>query len=111
MPPDPPSGRPRRPALFLVLAVIVALGIIAVVLVVHSGDGSPKQKPSPGSTSRPAAPSPGIPTALPTALPSRLPSSLPTTLPSGFPSALPSGFPTAVPSGIESLFADLAATP
>ncbi|MFJ8357515.1 hypothetical protein [Streptomyces sp. NPDC093984] len=114
-PPPGPPGAPvrRRAGLFLTLAAIVALGIIAVVLVVNSGGASQRKSPteSGASTSRAPVPSLGLPTGLPTALPSKLPSDLPpdlpTRLPSGWPSVLPSGFP----SDLESLFAAPAAAP
>ncbi|POX47128.1 hypothetical protein C3488_24340 [Streptomyces sp. Ru72] len=88
---------------------MVALGIVAVILVINSGGAAQRKSPtdSGASTSRAPAPSLGIPTGLPTALPSRLPSGLPTRLPSGWPSVLPSGFP----SDLESLFTAPAAAP
>ncbi|MGR6974266.1 hypothetical protein ACU639_32500 [Streptomyces cynarae] len=110
-PPPGPPGAPirRRAGLFLTLAAIVALGIVAVVLVVNRGGASHREVPteSGASTSRAPAPSLGIPTGLPTALPSKLPSDLPTRLPSGWSSLLPSGFP----SDLESLFAAPAPAP
>ncbi|WP_200420215.1 hypothetical protein [Streptomyces sp. Y2F8-2] len=110
-PPPGPPGAPvrRRAGLFLTLAAIVALGIVAVVLVVDRGGAAQRKSPteSGASTSRAPAPSLGIPTGLPTALPSKLPSDLPARLPSGWPSVLPSGFP----SDLESLFAVPAVAP
>ncbi|MFF4209406.1 hypothetical protein ACFYZE_08640 [Streptomyces sp. NPDC001796] len=110
-PPGPPGAPVRRRAgLFLALAAIVGLGIVAVILVVGSGGGAAQRKSPTESgvrTSRTAAPSPGIPTGLPTVLPSKLPSGLPTRLPSGWPGVLASGFP----SDLESLFTAPAAAP
>lgn len=118
-PPGPSPGLPggsgpRRNSLFLALAVIVALGIVAVVLVVNRGGGSSQRKqPGESSPSRSAVPSLGIPSELPTTLPTALPTAPPTALPSKLPSALPTslppGFPSEVPSDIASFFSAPAA--
>ncbi|MEU1451913.1 hypothetical protein [Streptomyces avermitilis] len=101
--------------LFVVLAVLVALGAVvtAVVLMANgSGDGSTdKKSPAESSkgTGRSPTPSLSIPSAIPTEIPTELPSGFPSKLPSGFPSGLPSDFPSdfpsELPSGLESLFA------
>ncbi|MET7918492.1 hypothetical protein ABZU45_21815 [Streptomyces avermitilis] len=97
--------------LFVVLAVLVALGAVvtAVVLMANgSGDGSTdKKSPAESSkgTGRSPTPSLSIPSAIPTEIPTELPSGFPSKLPSGFPSGLPGDFPSELPSGLESLFA------
>lgn len=81
--------------MLIVLAVIIALGAVAaVVLVATGGEGSPDEKP-PGETDRSKSPTPTPSLSLPSQLPSDLPS-----LPSGLPSELPSEFP----SDLDSLF-------
>ncbi|MET7604324.1 hypothetical protein ABZS96_17675 [Streptomyces avermitilis] len=97
--------------LFVVLAVLVALGAVvtAVVLMANgSGDGSTdKKSPAESSkgTGRSPTPSLSIPSAIPTEIPTELPSGFPSKLPSGLPSDFPSDFPSELPSGLESLFA------
>ncbi len=102
MPPEPPDGPGghrdpgRRPSpLFILLAAIVAVGVIAaVVLMLSGGDDTPDKTP-PGSSQSPSRtpePSFSIPTELPSRLPSRLPTKLPT-LPSRLPTELPTAFP------------------
>ncbi|UUU20258.1 hypothetical protein [Streptomyces sp. DSM 40750] len=85
--------------MLIVLAVIIALGAVAaVVLVATGGEGAPDEKP-PGETGRSKSPTPtpslSLPSRLPSDLPS-LPSDLPGELPSGFPSDLDSLFPAPV---------------
>ncbi|MEU2582096.1 hypothetical protein ABZ612_03840 [Streptomyces avermitilis] len=97
--------------LFVVLAVLVALGAVVTTVVLMangSGDGSTdKKSPAESSkgTGRSPTPSLSIPSAIPTEIPTELPSGFPSKLPSGFPSGLPSDFPSELPSGLESLFA------
>ncbi len=115
--PAPATGTPgypgpRRGVLFLAVAVIVALGIVAVVLLVNRGGGSPERKPPAGSSpSGSSAPSLGIPSGLPTELPSELPTELPSGLPTSLPTKLPSGFPSELPSSFPSDLESLFATP
>ncbi|WP_371582171.1 hypothetical protein [Streptomyces sp. NBC_01314] len=83
--------------------MIIALGaVVAVVLAVTGGEGSPNDRP-PGETGRGSSPSPTPSLSLPSQLPSDLP-----TLPSGFPGDLPSDvlseFPSEFPSDLGSLF-------
>ncbi|MFJ3221967.1 septum formation family protein [Streptomyces sp. NPDC086783] len=87
------------------IAVVVAVGVLAAVLLVvtQGGDSSDDKSPTDSDTrtGRSPAPSLSIPSKLPTELPSRLPSGLP----SDFPTDFPSGLPSALPSDLESLFA------
>lgn len=87
--------------MLILLAVIIALGAAAVVLVVTGGEGAPGENP-PGETDRGKSPTPtpslSLPSQLPSGLPS-LPSDLPSELPSEFPSDLDSLFPA--PAGDE----------
>ncbi|GAA3888684.1 hypothetical protein GCM10023084_46480 [Streptomyces lacrimifluminis] len=112
VPPEPPDspgghrgsgGRPRP--LFILLAAIGAVGVIAaVVLMVSGGDDTPDKNPPGNSQSPGRTPEPSF--SIPTELPTRLPTKLPT-LPSGLPTELPTEFPTDLPSefpsGLESL--------
>ncbi|MFD4565034.1 hypothetical protein ACFWOX_11535 [Streptomyces sp. NPDC058467] len=85
------------------LAVIVAVGVIAVVAVAATSGNGKQDKKSPdgssGSTSRTPVPSLSIPSELPS-----LPSEVPSVVPS-LPSDIPSGV---VPSDLQSLFPTLA---
>ena len=88
--------------LFIVLAVIVAIGAVAaVVLVATSDEGSSgKQSPAGSSDTTGGTPTPSlsIPSELPSELPSGVPD-LPSDLPSGLPTDLESLLPT--PAGNE----------
>ncbi|WP_371657991.1 hypothetical protein [Streptomyces sp. NBC_00280] len=112
VPPEPPDGPGghrgpgRRPSpLFILLAAIVAVGVVAaVVFMVSGGDDTPDKNPpgSSQSSSRTPEPSFSIPTELPTSLPTRLPT-LPSGLPSGLPTEFPTDLPSEFPSDLESL--------
>jgi hypothetical protein len=100
-PPDGPGGHRdpgRRPnPLFILLAAIVAVGVIAaVVLMLSGGDDTPDKTPPGSSRSASRTPEPSF--SIPTELPSRLPTKLPT-----LPSRLPTELPTEFPSDLESL--------
>ncbi|MFF4349808.1 hypothetical protein [Streptomyces sp. NPDC001530] len=81
------------------LAVIVALGAVAVAVVATGGDGEQDKKSPTESTRRSPSPSLSIPSELPS-VPSEVPSVVPT-----LPSDVPSGV---VPSDLPSLFPTLA---
>ncbi|WP_223832684.1 hypothetical protein [Streptomyces venezuelae] len=86
----PPEGGPpgRRNGLFVLLAIIVALGAVAaVVLLVTRDDGDGRKEPAESDSSTAREPTPSL------SIPSRIPSQLPTGLPSDVPS-LPTDFPT-----------------
>ncbi|MEU3790182.1 hypothetical protein AB0F07_10320 [Streptomyces fructofermentans] len=89
--------------------MLVALGVVAAIVLVATGDeGSPDDKSPSGTSSTPGGlprPSLDIPSELPTELPTELPSGLPS-LPSGVPSNLPSGLPTDLESLLPSLASD-----
>ncbi|MGI5192575.1 hypothetical protein ACQEVY_02760 [Streptomyces sp. CA-288835] len=86
--------------LFIVLAVIVAIGAVAAVaLVVTSDDGSSgKKSPAASSDTTGSTPTPSL--SIPSELPS-LPSDVPS-LPSGVPD-LPTDLPSGLPTDLESL--------
>ncbi|WP_328497938.1 hypothetical protein OHS59_38460 [Streptomyces sp. NBC_00414] len=79
--------------LLVLLAVILAVGVIAaVVLVASGGDGSSdKKRPTESGSTTGKLPSPSL------SIPSQVPSELPS-LPSGVPSELPSGVESFLPS-------------
>ncbi|MGP4051294.1 hypothetical protein [Streptomyces sp. 2A115] len=83
--------------LFILLAVLVAIGAVAaVVLVATSGDGSSdKNPPAESSATTGRLPTPSL--SIPSEVPSQLPS-LPTDVPSNLPSDLPSDLDSLLPS-------------
>ncbi|NGO81916.1 hypothetical protein G6045_40695, partial [Streptomyces sp. YC504] len=104
-PGEPPDGGGpgRRTGLLVLLAVIVAVGVIAAVFLVATGDGNgggDGENPDPSATKKPT-PSLSIPSELPTGIPTDLPTGLPT----GFPTDLPTGLPTDIPTALPTDFA------
>ncbi|MEU7581579.1 hypothetical protein AB0B50_28690 [Streptomyces sp. NPDC041068] len=82
--------------------MIVAVGAVAaVVLLVTGDDGEGKKGPAESSTATASEPTPSLSIA------SQIPSELPTDLPTGLPSGLPS-VPTGFPSDLDSLLPTVA---
>lgn len=80
----------------MLLAVVVAVGVIAAVVLVARDAGDGKEKKGPIQSSSEPEPTPSL--SIPSGLPSEVPTSLPTDLPSMVPS-----LPTDFPSGLDPL--------